>query len=47
MPEYAVGEVIKAVRGRPSGEAGGVIREVLTDSRRIIYPEGALHSQLR
>ncbi len=42
MPEYAVREVIRAVDGTPDGAVHGTVEEILTDSRRIVRPGGAL-----
>ncbi len=47
MPEYTAGEIIRAVHGHPAGEVKGVVSEILTDSRHIVHPEGALFIALR
>ncbi len=47
MAEYEISGVIRAVDGKPVGPAQGTVREILTDSRRIVYPEGALFVALK
>ena len=47
MPQYAVREVIRAVGGEPDGGVHGTVREILTDSRRVVRPGGALFVALR
>ena len=47
MAAYSLDEVVRAVEGRPVGEVHGIVREILTDSRRIVYPEGALFVALK
>ncbi len=47
MPEYSLREVIRTTGGRPDGEVHGTVREILTDSRRVVRPDGALFVALR
>ncbi len=47
MTGYSLEEVVNTVEGQQTGQASGKIREILTDSRRIVYPEGALFVALR
>ncbi len=47
MPEYTAGEIIRAVDGRATGKVQGTVSEILTDSRHIVHPEGALFVALQ
>ena len=47
MAEYTLQEIAEAVHGKQVGTGTGNIREILTDSRRVVYPAGALFVALK